>query len=354
MAIIITGVGSYIPKNEVKNEDFLEHEFYDKNGVRIQDPNHVIIEKFKNITGIEARRYGDDDQKTSDIATLAARKAIKDAGINKEELDYIIVGHNFGDVEHGSNQVDLCPSLAARVKYKLRIKNPSCVAYDVIFGCPGWLEGVIQAKAYMKAGMAKKCLIIGAEMLSRVVDPHDRDSMIFADGAGATVLEEKEEAQGGILAHESATFAYREAPYLTYDKSYKEEAAEEGTQYIKMEGRRIYNFALTEVPQAMKNCLEKSGRSIDEVKKIFIHQANEKMDEAMVLRFYKLFDREMPEYIMPMNIHTLGNSSVATLPTLLDMVKHGKIKGHNLHKGDILIFASVGAGMNINAFVYEY
>src|SRR5690606_2127223 len=124
-------------------------------------------------------------------------------------------------------------------------------------------------------------------------------------------------------------------------------------RYIKMYGRKIYEFAVTHVPQAMKDCLDKSGADISAVKKIFIHQANEKMDEAIVKRFYKLYDLEMPTDIMPMNIETLGNSSVATIPTLYDMVKNGKIENHSVTKGDVVIFASVGAGMNINAIVYK-
>ena len=103
----------------------------------------------------------------------------------------------------------------------------------------------------------------------------------------------------------------------------------------------------------MKSCLDKSGVGIDDVKKIFIHQANEKMDEAIVSRFYKLYGKTPPENIMPMSIDKLGNSSVATVPTLYDLVLNGELKGHSIEKGDVVIFASVGAGMNINAIVYK-
>lgn len=353
MSIAFTGVGSYIPENRIENSAFLNHHFVHIDGSAIDEPNEVIVEKLKKITGIEERRYGSDEQVTSDLATLAAEKAIEDAGIDAESLDYIIVGQNFGDVKKGSSQVDQCPSLASRVKHNLRIKNNSCVAYDIIFGCPGWLEGVIQAQAFIKAGMAEKCLIIGAEMLSRVVDANDRDSMIFADGAGAVVVE-KGAHQGGILAHETASFTYSETPYLGYGRSYNEKKSKDETKYIKMSGRKIYNFSLTRVPQAMKDCLAKSGKSIDDLKKIFIHQANEKMDEAIIKRFYNLYDKAVPDNIMPMNISKLGNSSVATIPTLLDMVRKGVLENHNLNKGDLLMFASVGAGMNINALIYQY
>ena len=284
---------------------------------------------------------------------FAAEKAIDDANIDPETIDYIIVAHNFGDVKHNTIQSDILPALASRIKHSLRIKNPKCVAYDILFGCPGWVEGVIQAKAFIKAGMAKKCLVIGAETLSRVVDKHDRDSMIFSDGAGATIVELDENAEGGILAHESASFTYDEAYYLYFGNSNNKTLCPD-TRYIKMDGRKIYEFALTNVPKAMKACLDDSGVDISEVKKIFIHQANEKMDEAILKRFYRLYRAEIPKDIMPMSIQKYGNSSVATVPTLFDLVKNNKLGNHSLSKGDVVIFASVGAGMHINAIVYRY
>lgn len=352
MSIKITGVGSFIPGLKRKNSDFLKHEFRNNDGSHFPHNNEVTIEKFKAITGIEERRYLEENLSTSDMATVAAQNALEDSGIDPETLDYIIVAHNYGDVKKGSIQSDTVPSLATRVKHNLRIKNPKCVGYDVLFGCPGWIEAVIQAQAFIRAGMAKKCLVIGAEALSRVVDKHDRDSMIFSDGAGAIVLEESNE-EGGILAHESATFAYQDAHHIYFGTSNRAEEGDD-TRYIKMNGRKIYEFALTEVPAAMKTCLEKSGKTITDVKKIFIHQANEKMDDAIIHRFYKLHKTPMPPNVMPMSIQELGNSSVATVPTLLDLVVKGKIQGQELHPGDIIMFASVGAGMNINAIVYQY
>lgn len=351
MNIKIIGSGSYIPEIKITNQDFDKHVFLNEDGSELNHPTDVIIGKFKDITGIEERRYVSEDLLTSDIATMAAEKAIEDAAIDPETIDYIILAHNFGDVEHGKIQSDMIPSLASRVKNKLRIKNPKCVAYDILFGCPGWIEGTLQANAFIKSGMAKRCLVIGAETLSRVVDPHDRDSMIYADGAGATIVEGTEE-NAGMLSYESATFAYEEANYLYFGNSYNKDL-DPDVRYIKMFGRKIYEFALSQVPCAMKSCLEKSGIDISEVKKILIHQANEKMDEAIINRFYKLFERPTPKDIMPMSIHKFGNSSVATVPTLYDFLMKGKIENQELHKGDVIIFASVGAGMNINAFTYR-
>lgn len=352
MAIKITGTGSYIPESIEKNEDFQNHQFLNVDGSTLTHPNSVIIEKFKAITGINERRYAFDHLTSSDLAFFAAEKAIANANIDPEELDYIIMAHNFGDVKHNTIQSDVLPCLASRVKHNLRIKNPKCVAYDILFGCPGWIEGVIQANAFIKAGIAKKCLVIGSETLSRVVDKHDRDSMIYSDGAGATVIEATDD-EGGILAHETGSYTYDEAYYLFFGNSNNKELCPD-TRYLKMDGRKIYEFALKHVPLAMKTCLDKANLDIADVKKIFIHQANEKMDEAILKRFYKLYNAEIPEGIMPMSIQELGNSSVATIPTLFDLVRNNKLENQKLDKGDIIMFASVGGGMHINTIVYQY
>ena len=351
MSIAITGTGSFRPSIIIENSYFNKNTFLNSDGTPIDAPNETIIEKFKSITGISERRYAKKEFNTSDLGYLAAVKAIENAGIDKETLDYIIFAHNFGDVSQGKIQGDTLPSLATRVKHRLDIKNPKCVAYDMLFGCPGWIEGVIQANAFIKAGMAKRCLVIGAETLSRVVDEYDRDTMLYSDGAGAAIIEETE-GKGQLLSHETATYANDEAFYLFFGESYNKDIKED-RRYIKMYGRKIYEFAISHVPQAMKECLDKSGRDISEVKKIFIHQANEKMDEAIVKRFYRLYKLKTPKGIMPMTIGRLGNSSVATIPTLYDKLQKGNIEGHSIQKGDVVLFASVGAGMNINAIVYE-
>ncbi|MDT0607895.1 3-oxoacyl-ACP synthase III family protein [Croceitalea rosinachiae] len=351
MKIGITGTGSYLPEIITTNDDFINHRFLGPDGSEFEHSNATIIEKFHAITGIVERRYAPPELKTSDLGFLSAEKAITDAGIDKEELDYIIFAHNFGDVQTGKIQGDTLPSLATRVKHLLKIKNTSCVAYDILFGCPGWIEGVIQAKAFIQSGMAKKCLVIGGETLSRVIDPHDRDSMIYSDGAGACILE-ADSNKGEILAHASQTHANGEAYYLYFDKTNDQEGCTD-TRYIKMHGRKIYEFACSNVPQAMADCVDKAGVGIDDVKKVFIHQANEKMDEAIIKRFYRLYGKEAPDGVMPMIIQEMGNNSVATVPILFDRVRKGKVENHGLKKGDVVIFASVGAGMNINAIVYR-
>ena len=355
ISTVITGTGSYIPPFIKTNLDFKEHVFYAEDNKPIEIEPKLIAEKFKQITGIEERRYATADMNASDMASIAAKNAIEDAGCDPETIDQIILAHNFGNVITNTIQTDAVPSLASRVKHVLGIRNSSCVPYDVLFGCPGWMQGVIQADAFIKAGIAKKCLVIGTETLSRVIDPYDRDSMIFSDGAGACIVEAKSSAEttSGIIASCVQSHSGNEISYLNMGKSYYPNS-DPGIRYIKMKGRKVYEYALKYVPLAMKECIDKSGIDIPDLKKIFIHQANEKMDESIIKEMYKLYNiTKVPQNIMPMSIHYLGNSSVATVPTLFDIVRRGLVPEHQVNKGDVVLFASVGAGMNINAICYR-
>ncbi|MGK7390371.1 MAG: 3-oxoacyl-ACP synthase III family protein [Candidatus Cyclobacteriaceae bacterium M2_1C_046] len=351
---VITGTGSYIPEVIKKNTDFNNIDFYSEKQEKIPSSAEHIIKKFQQITGIEERRYIPDELDSSTIGAEAAKKAIEDSGVDPEQIDQLIVAHNFGDVKKGTIQTDILPSIASRIKQLVGINNPACVAYDILFGCPGWLQGVIQADAFIKSGMSNKCLVVGTETLSRVLDPYDRDSMIFSDGAGACIIEKKEVGEDGpgILGSAALTHTAEEAYYLFLGKSNLPES-DPNVRYIKMNGRKVYEYAISKVPQAMAACLEKSNVSIKEVKKVFIHQANEKLDEGIINRFFEIYNEPLPDKIMPMSIHKLGNSSVATIPTLYDMVKNNLVDGHQINEGDVVIMASVGAGMNINAICYR-
>ncbi len=350
---IIIGSGSYIPENTIKNIDFEKSSFFETTGARIEKPMAEIIDKFQKITGINERHYIANDMVNSDMAHIAAERAIIDSGIDKETLDYIIVAHNFGDVKAGETFVDIVPTLASRVKNKLGIENPFTVAYDLPFGCPGWLQAVIQADYYIKSGDAKNILVIGSETLSRISDPHDRDSMIYSDGAGAVVISAKESNQPvGVLAHVTRSDTKEQAFLLKMDKSYNSDV--QNKLYLKMNGRKLYEYALKTVPAAIKACLEKASVDIAEIERILIHQANEKMDDAIVNRLYELYGiSTRPEFSMPMTIGSLGNNSVATLPILYDFIIAKQVDNHSLHPGDLFVFASVGAGMNVNAVVYR-
>ena len=352
---IITGSGAYIPDTIIRNNHFLSSVFHSDNGVGQGETSPETVEKFRKITGIQERRYATNGLPASRMAAYAAELAIADSGIDRDSIDQLIVAHNFGDMTENPSYPGMVPSLASKVKHLLGISNPACIPYDLIFGCPGWLQGVIQADAFFKAGIARTALVIGTETLSRVLDPHDRDSMIFSDGAGAAMLEFRDitNRNSGVLSTSVRADCGEEAGYISMGRS--QNPAKNGLpQYIKMKGRKVYEYALRYVPPAMKECFDKSGSAIGDLKAIFIHQANEKMDEAIVKAFYDLYGIEsVPPAIMPMCIQWLGNNSVATIPTLFDLVKRFRVAGFELGPGDLLLFASVGAGMNINAMCYR-
>ena len=351
---IIVATASHIPPVGVPNERFLERDFRSADGKRIDKPTPQVVGQFEAISGIRERRYAAAGTLTSDLATDAAAQALSSSGIDGEKLDYIIVAHNFGDVRAGSRHSDLVPSLAARVKARLRIANPRTAAMDLIFGCPGWLQGVIQADYMIRSGEVRRVMVIGAEILSRVSDPHDRDSMIYADGAGAVILEGREsEAPVGILAHAVRSDTLDHSTLLAMGPSY-DPSAFNGDLFLKMQGRKVYKYAVQTVPGAIRECLDRAGVRLESVAKLLLHQANGKLDEAVLSALYESCGMDAPPRdVMPMTISWLGNSSVATLPTLLDLLYRQKLDGHRLHRGDVIVFASVGAGMHANAVAYR-
>lgn len=351
---IILGSGSYVPTRRIPNEDFLQHAFYDQQGQQLEKMNEVIIQQFEHITGIRERRYVTDDLMASDIAYFAAKEALDSAQVDGETLDYIIVAHNFGDIRSDNPRSEFVPALASRVKHHLGIANPDTIVYDLPFGCAGWLQGVIQADFYIRSGSAKKVMIIGTETLSRICDPHDRDSMIYSDGAGAVILGATESTEPvGILAHCTRSYSDELAYVLKMGKSYNLNFGSDRL-FLKMQGRKLYEQALKLVPAVIKEVINAAGLNISDIDKVLIHQANNKMDEAILRNLYALYGRvDIPDYVMPMTISWLGNSSVATLPTLYDLFSKGKLADQQISNGRTLIFASVGAGVNINAVIYK-
>lgn len=352
----IIGTGSYLPPKIIMNDYFNSYTFYDAATKKpFEKTNQEIIRKFYEITNIEERRWVSDDQVTSDIAVLAIKDACKSAAITPESLDFIIIGHNFGDILPGNVRTDVLPGLANRVKEKLAIQNPSCICLDVISGCPGWTQGMIIADSFIRSGVFKRGVVAGADVLSRISDPHDRDSMIYADGAGATLVEAIEsETPTGILSHSSRSDSIQYASLLTLGKSNNPDF-EGDDLFIKMSGHKLYVYAINNVPEVVKESIDRAGLDIFDIKKVLIHQANDKMDEAILKGVFKLYrEKNIPEGIMPMSIQKLGNSSTATVPTLLDLILKGKLEDQEINEGDYIILCSVGAGMNINSIVYKW
>ncbi len=351
---IITGSGSYIPPVHIPNDYFSGHRFYDPaTRLPLDRENQEIIEKFREITQIEERRHCTPSETTSVLGYEASREALASSGVDPESLDFIIAGHNFGDMQQNNTRTEMVPCIAARIKQQLGIRNPCLFAHDVIAGCPGWVQALIVADLYLKSGQYQRGLVVGADVNSRVADPYDRDAMLFADGAGAVIVEATESDRPvGILSHAVQTDA-GEAGYLKMDRSLNP-GYENDDLFIRMQGHKVYVYALTNVPKVVKRSLQLAGLTLTDVSKVLIHQANEKMDQAILERVFRLYKiKEVPGGIMPMTIRYLGNSSAATIPTLYDLIAKEKMEGHRFRTGDVLLFTSVGAGMIINSVVYK-
>lgn len=349
----IIATGAYIPTERIPNSDFLDTVFFERDHLIVRNTPETVIQKFGAITGIAERRYASQGIVASDMAFRAAVEAIANAAIDPESIDQLIVAHNYGDMNYPGAPRDMVPALASRVKHKLGIHNPRCIPYDIIFGCPGWLQAVIQADIAIRTGVAGTSLVIGSDTLSRVLDTSDRDSMIFSDGAGACILQKNLSGDSGILSTSVRSDAGVEVDYIF--SGGRNDGKDSEPRFIKMQGRKVYEYVLNYVPQAMKACFDQSGEPISNLKMVFLHQANEKMDEAIITRFYGLYGMDrLPENIMPMNISWMGNSSVATIPTLLHQVLDNQLDSFDLKSGDVILMASVGAGMNINALAYKW
>ncbi|GLU55257.1 3-oxoacyl-ACP synthase III family protein [Dyadobacter frigoris] len=351
---IIVGSGSYIPTVIVENQDFLNNEFFTPDGIRLKRSNLEIIQQFEKITGIRQRRYVNSDLVASDIASYAAKDALASAQIDGETLDYIIVAHNFGDVRDDNPRSDFVPSLASRIKHQLNIKNPNVITYDLCLGCSGWLQGIIQADLYIKSGLAHRILVIGTETLSRMIDPHDRDSMIFSDGAGAVVVASTESTVPvGIIAQTAQSYASELAYLLKMEKSSNPDYGS-NRLFVKMQGHKLYESVLKIFPGLIKDCISKAGLSITDIDQVLVHQANNKLDEAILKQLFALYGiNQVPDLVMPMTISWLGNSSVATIPTLYNLLSEDRIENYTLQPDSFIVFAAVGAGLNANAIVYK-
>ncbi len=334
---IITGSGSYIPQVRIENDNYLNSKFFDPATRQpFEKDNREIIDKFYEITNIAERRHCTPSEMNSDLGCKAALDAIESSGIDPESLDFIITGHNFGDMQEENRRTDLVPCVAAKIKQKLGLKNPAMFAHDIIAGCPSWVQSLIVADLYIRSGQYQRGLVIGADVTSRVADPFDRDTMIFADGAGAVIVEAVEsEEPVGILSHAAQTDA-TEADYLVLGRSLNDAYGKDDL-FIRMQGHKVYVYALTNVPKVVKRSLQLAGLTLSDVRKVLIHQANEKMDQAILERIFRLYKiKEIPDDVMPMVINFLGNSSSATIPTLYDLVAKGKLDNHRFESGDVV------------------
>ncbi len=367
--LVIAATSCVIPDKRITNaylsseENQDRYQYFKSFGVRDPRSNREIIEKLTEISGIRERRYMKDDEEASDLGARALLKTSLGNPSFLEHLDEIVAAHNFGDVSLDNPTIDLSVSMANKIKEKAGITNPSTTTKDIIFGCPGWLAGVGRAYERMqKTGFStrnKRIALVAAEGPSRVIDMyHDINAPLFGDGAGAVILEERE----GVYNDEEGVLAYSErsdsnpefAQLLTTGPSYNPDYPRKDRKFLKMKGKGVYKYAITYLPDVVKDCLAKAGKSIEEIDMAIFHQANKRLndDAAETLG--------IPSTKMPMTLYWLGNSSVATIPTVLNLVLKGEVDNHRIRKNALVLFASVGEdpveskSMNCNAMLYRF
>ncbi len=311
-----------------------------------------------------------------------AKKAMDSLGGDKETLKSIVVAHDS----------ERLPCLAQKMKKKLGIRNPSIIAYDILFGCPGFLEGFIQADKLLKPG--EEAMIAGTETLSRVSLPGDMNTMIYSDGAGVTTVKAIEtEENVGMLASASRSDTLKDAYMLRMGKAYDPNYSEDNLGF-EMDGNALHKRVLLRAHKIMRKPLDELGIPLREINLVLPHQANGKMD-LDVLRFFlgsygvkmkyskqdsthyaaasKLKEgmnsgvyaalselcgkkdyysiKEIASVIMPLPINWIANSSVATCPIVYDLVARGDLLPYEIKTGDIIDWVSMGGGLNFNSMV---
>lgn len=320
MTARIAGIGAFAPENIVTNDDLSKI-------VETSD------EWISSRTGIKERRISTEDG-TSALAAKAAERALKAAGMKAEELDIIILGTSSPDRNYPSGACEIQAAIGA----------VNAVAFDISAACAGFIFALNIVQGFFQAGAYKTALIIGAETLSKVTDWSDRGTcVLFGDGAGAAVLKAEDcgvidmmmgadGTKGDALACTSRTLGN----FLTGTKP------ELG--YMTMDGQEVFRFAVKKVPESVQILLERNSMSADEIKYFVLHQANERIIEAVARRL------KQPMEKFPMSIAKYGNTSTASIPLLLnEMVEQDLLK-----PGDKIIMSGFGAGMTWGAVLLEW
>ncbi|KZO01209.1 beta-ketoacyl-ACP synthase III [Pseudobacillus badius] len=304
----IIGMGQFVPEKELTNFD-LE---------KIMDTSDEWI---RTRTGIEARRVADDDMDTSDMGVRAAEQAVKNAGISPEDIDLIIVATVTPDYRF--------PSVATMIQHQIGAKNAA--AMDISAACAGFMYGIVTAKQFIETNDYKYVLVVGVEKLTKAVDWSDRNTaVLFGDGAGAAVVGQVSEGRG-ILAFE-----------LGADGSGLKHLYQK--EYIQMNGREVFKFAVRQMGESCVNVLEKAGLQKEDVDFLLPHQANIRIMEAARQRL------DLPQEKMSVTINKYGNTSSASIPlTLIEELESGRIK-----EDDVLIMVGFGGGLTWGAIAMKW
>ena len=311
----IIGTGSYLPEKVMTNYD-LE---------KLVDTSHEWI---VTRTGIEERRIVAEDQCTSDMATIAAQRAMKMAGVKADQIDLIVLGTITGDYPW--------PATACIVQANLGAKN--AYAYDVSAACSGFLYALSSANDFIAAGHGKRALVIGAETLSRAVDWTDRNTcVLFGDGAGAVLLEAQDSESGVLSCHLHSDGSYLELLYQPgFGAKHPPSIAgiEAKLPYLKMQGNEVFKVAVRSLTEVSREALKKNSVTSADVGQFIPHQANLRILEATTKRL-KLTDKQC--FI---NVNKYGNTSGATIPIAIDEAYHQGL----LKEGDLILSAAFGGG----------
>ncbi|MBX2952453.1 MAG: ketoacyl-ACP synthase III [Leadbetterella sp.] len=354
MKTSIVATGSAMPERRIPNSYFLDRTFLNEDGSPMTKPVEEIVAKLEQITGIKERGYIPETGDSVPLMAEACENAIATWGQDRNKIDGIIVGHNAGNMLEGRQGFHTVPNMAALLKHRLGITNHECFAYDILFGCPGWVQGVIQAHQALQAGDATNVLVVGIEVASRLLDPYDLDSMILADGCGAAIVSATEQEGAGIISYATFSHALDDISCIYLDRSYNKDW--DDPTLFKMNGKDVYKYATVWVPEVIKKALDKAGLNASDVDMFLFHQANGKMLHAFANNLARMYDLEGLSFEgkIPVTIPFTGNTSVATVPTMLDLILKGNLEGYRIEPGMTVVFASVGAGMHCNALVYRF
>ena len=317
----IRGTGSYAPKNIVKNN------FFD----RIGSSDEWIYENL----GIKERRISEGET-TSDLAYKAGLAAIEDAGLLPVDIDLIMVATATAD--------RLAPSCACFVQEKLAANN--AVAFDISAVCSGALFATATGVQYIKSGMYKNVLVIGADTFSNITDWSRRDAVFFGDGAGAILLSDTSEDKGFLdfVLHSDGTGKeHFTIPSGGSETPAIQETIDKGQHFFQMNGRAVYNTAIDVVPKCISEILTKNNRTIDEIKFLLPHQPSIKILQEIAKRVNMPFEK------VKTNMDRYANTSGGTVPIILDET----FKKNELEAGDLLLFATIGAGWTWGTALYK-
>ena len=320
----IIGTGSAVPSRVLDNAELST--FLDTSD-----------EWIRTRTGIRSRHIAQEGQTASALAAQAAKKAIADAGIAAEQIEAIIVATSTPDY--------IFPSTANLVQQEIGAERAAC--FDLSAACTGFLYAMSVADAYIKAGMYKKVLVIGAEVMSQVVDWKDRSvCVLFGDGAGAAVLRVEEGEKSGIFAMKMGSDGKKGPVLSCVSRTVGNFLTNTEPQigYTTMDGQEVFKFAVKKVPETIKELLDENGLEPKDVKHYVLHQANYRIAEAIAKRLKVTMEQ------IPTNMEHYGNTSGASIPLLLDELNRaGKIQ-----KGDLLVLAGFGAGLTWGATLVRW